>query len=170
MNILKEITTTLPTQDSPTGSISKRSSRSCKKERERTVMNVLRETHPPQTRKNSPIGFISKRIQKSSSPRDPFLQKRTLTNVFKETITTLPIQDSLTDSLPKRIRSVPTKKKEKRTLTNILKETTTTPSTQDSPTNSISKRIRKSPSPRDPFLQKRMLMNVLKETTTTLPT
>src|SRR6266540_1317587 len=84
MNIFKEITTTPLTQDSPTGSISKRSSRSCKKERERTVMNVLRETHPPQTRKNSPIDFISKRIQKSPSPRDPFLQKRKETENVNE--------------------------------------------------------------------------------------
>src|SRR6266498_2427224 len=75
--------------------------------RERTVMNVLRETHPPQTRKNSPIDFIFKRIQKSPSPRDPFLQKRTLTNVFKETIITLPTQDSLTDSLSKRVWESP---------------------------------------------------------------
>src|SRR6266542_1848389 len=106
-NVLKETTTTPPTQDLPTNSIFKRSSRSCKKERERTLMNVLRETHQPQTRKNSPISFISKRIQKSPSPRDPFLQKRTLTNVFKETIITLPTQDSLTDSLSKRVWESP---------------------------------------------------------------
>src|SRR6266540_3693241 len=89
------------------GSISKRSSHSCKKERERMVMNVLRETHPSQTQKNLPIDFISKRIQKSPSPRDPFLQKRILTNVFKETIITLPTQDSLTDSLSKRVWESP---------------------------------------------------------------
>src|SRR6266540_169654 len=39
--------------------------------------------------------------------KQPFLQKRTRKNVFKETIITLPTQDSLTDSLSKRVWESP---------------------------------------------------------------
>src|SRR6266540_3413997 len=54
-------------------------------------MNILRETHPPQTRKNSLTGSKSKRSVPTKKK-----EKRTLTNVLKETTTIPPIQDSLT--------------------------------------------------------------------------
>src|SRR6266540_4172062 len=115
--MFSETTTTLPTQDLPTSS-------------------------------------ISKRIWKSSSPRDPFLQKRTLTNVFKETTTTPSTQDSPTNSISKR-SSCSCKKERERTLMNVLRETHSPQTRKNSPTGSISKRIWKSKRPKKLFLQKR---------------
>src|SRR6266511_453839 len=131
--MFSETTTTLPIQDLPTGSISKRIRESSSPRdpflQKRTLTNVFKETTITLLIQDSLTNSLPKRIRSVPTKKK---EKRTLTNILRE-----------------------------RTLMNVLRETHPPQTRKNSPTGSISKRIWKSPSPRDPFLQKRMLMNVL---------
>src|SRR6266511_3384047 len=137
------------------GSLQVQEIRSYKKEKKKRMLtNVLRDNHHPTNPRFTYQFYFQENPEVFKSKRS-ISTKKNINECFQRDNTILPIQDSLTDSFSKRIRSILTKKKEKKTLTNVLKETTTILPIQDSPTSSISKRIQKSKGPKKLFLQKK---------------
>src|SRR6266542_351130 len=95
--MFSETTTTLPTQDLPTSSISKRirefSSPRDPFLQKRTLTNVFKETTITLPIQDSLTDSLPKRKRSVPTKKK---EKRTLTNILKETTTIPPIQDSLT--------------------------------------------------------------------------
>src|SRR6266536_3025986 len=105
--MFSEITTTLPTQDLPTGSISKRIWESSSLRdpflQKRTLTNVFKETTTTSPTQDSPTNSISKRSSRSCKKE----RERTLMNVLRETHPSQTRKNSPTGSISKRIWKSP---------------------------------------------------------------